>query len=1075
MGVQDLQSFLDGAQVSGSSVPVDLLRIARGIAQQQARQNHRNKGSNSATNKLCLVVDGECCLDRLYGGYFSDWACGGQWNRMVQFLAVLIQTVQTSYIDLAVFFNGCLEQQRMSEWVAAQLRTRQGINQVLKHINIKGTPPPKVWWTSPVCLRTCLRMALRHLNVSVVCTMDDHHQEVIAYCRENSFHGVMADDGEYAVFDPPRYFSSKHLKLTYKGSLETKEYILAEVSKNLGLSADRFCLLAALLGNYLLTEHDLVDFYRKLGMKENPGKIPAEILVKNVANFVKSLPSVDNLDSVAFQVFGSTSDKRAAKLRQSVQYYLNGTKDGFLRYRPHHTGRRQDTGHHMGPQKSSFTVNKGTQNDAEDSSRFASETIESERDSLAAYKEATANAKAAPQIVIEPPTAGHSETIKTIHNACSGEKNHEEESSVLSGNSEPHAINGGNHAQLLISSSSSSSSSSATSPSRLTPENAKLNSVAEDVVGPVSNKLSSLPSIPPEVMRTASERHQKGLMSPFIYQILTQGEVKFPVLMEDENHKELPSIHLFYRPVRQMVYAILFNLHHHMYLATQNKKEGEVEKTEVPELRIKEWIWSKSNPYQTPEYVKAEQIGWRVPTIQRLWFGSANDDRRRRLRAFLTCMRSDTPLMLNPAYVPQHLLVMATVLRYMISFPDKKILRKPELDAFIAQAFSPELMNAHYLQELQLPLVTSRGVQLAAMFMQGVETALMANDACGAPIPWLMCCPWLFFDGKLFHHKLARTSVVKNLLELCDHHIDHVVKVDRMRKAIMEGLNVQFARPAMPQMTGMRMPGGMPPGNVQPAGGALVQSRAMPVGKCSLYTANGASRGLLRRSVPTRGGQLEIAGVVVGSWGPNYGSRVGGTPHSGPGPIVAAPRSRMVPPQVTSVGGLKNYRQNNAVSNYHMNPIPSGARPTFHTRGAKLGASVGRGKRNQGYNKKKSPSNKKLNNREIDRREAKGRGMTVEGSAGNTLPASALLNSDIGGGGDDNTKHRKEAAVAGQFDDASPSAEQVKHGDKICSSPSVRAAATSDVPISILDGVGHKGQGDGPAQSVLASVVTADN
>lgn len=32
-------------------------------------------------------------------------------------------------------------------------------------------------------------------------------------------------------------------------------------------------------------------------------------------------------------------------------------------------------------------------------------------------------------------------------------------------------------------------------------------------------------------------------------------------------------------------------------------------------------MWSKSNPYITPEPVKAEQIGWGVPTIQRLWFG----------------------------------------------------------------------------------------------------------------------------------------------------------------------------------------------------------------------------------------------------------------------------------------------------------------------------------------------------------------------------------------------------------------------------------------------------------------------
>lgn len=31
-----------------------------------------------------------------------------------------------------------------------------------------------------------------------------------------------------------------------------------------------------------------------------------------------------------------------------------------------------------------------------------------------------------------------------------------------------------------------------------------------------------LPPVPHEVMRTASERHQKGLMCPWIYQVLTQ-------------------------------------------------------------------------------------------------------------------------------------------------------------------------------------------------------------------------------------------------------------------------------------------------------------------------------------------------------------------------------------------------------------------------------------------------------------------------------------------------------------------------------------------------------------------------
>lgn len=88
------------------------------------------------------------------------------------------------------------------------------------------------------------------------------------------------------------------------------------------------------------------------------------------------------------------------------------------------------------------------------------------------------------------------------------------------------------------------------------------------------------------------------------------------------------------------------------------------------------------------------------------------------------------------------------------------------------------------------------------MFMQGVEMTLLANDACGAPLPWLMCCPWLYFDGKLFHHTLSRSTHAKNLLVLCENHIERVVKVERMRKAILEGIEIQFANLSLPPFTG---------------------------------------------------------------------------------------------------------------------------------------------------------------------------------------------------------------------------------------------------------------------------------
>lgn len=43
--------------------------------------------------------------------------------------------------------------------------------------------------------------------------------------------GLVADDAEYIAFQPPRYFSSKQLKLRFKGNIETKEYMTRELLK----------------------------------------------------------------------------------------------------------------------------------------------------------------------------------------------------------------------------------------------------------------------------------------------------------------------------------------------------------------------------------------------------------------------------------------------------------------------------------------------------------------------------------------------------------------------------------------------------------------------------------------------------------------------------------------------------------------------------------------------------------------------------------------------------------------------------------------------------------------------------
>lgn len=68
------------------------------------------------------------------------------------------------------------------------------------------------------------------------------------------------------------------------------------------------------------------------------GQTAQEDLIRAVVKFIVNRCDVNNLVTIGAQVFGSVSDPRVAKFKESVQYFLNGTKDGFLRYKPFASG-----------------------------------------------------------------------------------------------------------------------------------------------------------------------------------------------------------------------------------------------------------------------------------------------------------------------------------------------------------------------------------------------------------------------------------------------------------------------------------------------------------------------------------------------------------------------------------------------------------------------------------------------------------------------------------------------------------------------------------------------------------------
>ena len=65
-------------------------------------------------------------------------------------------------------------------------------------------------------------------------------------------------------------------------------------------------------------------------------------------------------------------------------------------------------------------------------------------------------------------------------------------------------------------------------------------------------------------------------MSPYIYQLLMKGEIKLPVLLEDVEGRgtEVPAVHTLFQPLRQSVYAVLFNLNHQKFGRKQVRPYG---------------------------------------------------------------------------------------------------------------------------------------------------------------------------------------------------------------------------------------------------------------------------------------------------------------------------------------------------------------------------------------------------------------------------------------------------------------------------------------------------------------------
>ena len=164
-------------------------------------------------------------------------------------------------------------------------------------------------------------------------------------------------------------------------------------------------------------------------------------------------------------------------------------------------------------------------------------------------------------------------------------------------------------------------------------------------------------TISQKVLQVARTRHQAGVMFPGIFQLLTKAEVTISNNMEDENCTDRLPISLLYRPIRQHIYGVLFDKR-----AFETKQD--VRPIDPPPA-VEEWSVYSGRPLNKPDQIEPLSMDWDIPKLENLWLSIGQKADGNRLKAFLNCMKSDIPYMTQTAFVPERLIILCCILRYV--------------------------------------------------------------------------------------------------------------------------------------------------------------------------------------------------------------------------------------------------------------------------------------------------------------------------------------------------------------------------------------------------------------------------
>ncbi|XP_039989941.1 constitutive coactivator of peroxisome proliferator-activated receptor gamma isoform X2 [Xiphias gladius] len=314
--------------------------------------------------------------------------------------------------------------------------------------------------------------------------------------------------------------------------------------------------------------------------------------------------------------------------------------------------------------------------------------------------------------------------------------------------------------------------------------------------------------VSPEILKACREKHvaAEGFM---VYGVVCEGVIECSNTLEDEEDAELLPQAIVYKPCRQHIYGLLLG------------HDGSTADTPA----IREWFVYPGNPLKEPDMVHPVPVGLPCdrPSLDLLWFGTGSNISALRLTSFLTIFGCQEFSELYGA-VEFSLLAAFVLVTYIVL--QVQTLSLEDVDAYLSQCVCLSTKSSQELQQIKLPCLSSRAVQLGSLYVRGLSHLLGANCASGCPLPNAALMPWHSFDGRLFHSKylLAHSGAEKTVL--LDSNSSFLSLFFHLREKLIEtctkrGRVLQSRpRPSVPEQSHKTTPGpryrdrhtGWPPG-----------------------------------------------------------------------------------------------------------------------------------------------------------------------------------------------------------------------------------------------------------------------